>query len=52
VADRLLFGSDAPNTSFTVAEALAGLDRLGLGPEQRAAVTGGTARRLLADIAV
>ena len=50
VAGRLLFGSDAPNTGFRAAAALAGVDRLGLSPEQRRAVTGGTARRLVAEV--
>lgn len=51
VADRLLFGSDAPNTAIRAGDALRALDRLGLSPEQRAAVTGGTARRLTAAVA-
>lgn len=50
LADRLLFGSDAPNTGFSAAEALAGLDRLELG-DARAAVAGGTARRLVEEVA-
>jgi uncharacterized protein len=51
VADRLLFGSDAPNTAFEVSAALAAVDRLELPDHLHRAVTGGTARRLVADIA-
>ena len=47
LADRILFGSDAPNTGFTAGEALARLDALGLPPHARAAITGGTATRLV-----
>lgn len=47
LGDRLLFGSDAPNVGFTAGEGLARLDALDLPPAVRAAVTGGTARRLV-----
>jgi predicted TIM-barrel fold metal-dependent hydrolase len=48
----VLFGSDAPNTGFTAAEALAHLRRLGLDDETVAQITGGTARRLQEAIRV
>ena len=47
ISHKLLFGTDAPNTGITAAENLAHVDALGLNPEQRAAVTGGNARRLI-----
>ncbi len=50
LADRLLFGTDAPNTALTASEALAHLDSLGLGDEARAAVTGGNAVRLVMGV--
>jgi predicted TIM-barrel fold metal-dependent hydrolase len=48
VADRLLFGTDAPNTGISAADHLAAVRALPLGPDQIEAVTGGTARRLTA----
>lgn len=52
VAGKVLFGSDAPNTGLTVSELLAGLAGAdgGLTEADRAAITGGTARRLLSEI--
>lgn len=46
LADRLLLGSDAPNTPISSGETLAGVRALGLSPAAEAAITGGTARRL------
>lgn len=45
LADRLLFGSDAPNTGVAAGALLARLD--GLAPDARDAIRGGTARRLV-----
>jgi uncharacterized protein len=52
VAGKVLFGSDAPNTALTVSALLAGLAGAdgGLTEADRAAITGGTARRLLSEI--
>ncbi|HET9691255.1 MAG TPA: amidohydrolase family protein [Acidimicrobiales bacterium] len=50
VADRLLFGSDAPNTGFRVAAALAAVTATFPDPSERDAVLGGTARRLQAQL--
>jgi uncharacterized protein len=50
LAHRLLFGSDCPNTAVTVTENLDALDRLDPGPSALAAILGGNARRLQADI--
>ena len=50
LADKLLFGSDAPNTGLTVTELLAGLASPGLPEKAWAAVTGGTARRLISGV--
>jgi uncharacterized protein len=56
VAGKVLFGSDAPNTALTVSGLLAGLDGPagradgGLPAAARAAITGGTARRLLSEV--
>jgi predicted TIM-barrel fold metal-dependent hydrolase len=53
VPGKVLFGSDAPNTGLTVSGLLAGLAGQadgGLTAEARAAITGGTARRLLSDV--
>ena len=47
LADRFLFGSDAPNTGLAAGEALARLGALGLSAAARAAIVGGTARRLV-----
>ncbi|UDY35898.1 amidohydrolase family protein [Dermatobacter hominis] len=49
-ADRLLFGTDAPNTELTAARCRAHVDGFGLGPEALGAVLGGNARRLVADV--
>lgn len=46
--DRVLFGSDAPNTGVTIEEAIAHVRGLGLSPATEAAVLGGNATRLLA----
>jgi uncharacterized protein len=48
--DRFLFGSDAPNTPFTVGESLARVRALGLPREVEAAVLGGNAERLTAAV--
>jgi len=50
LAGKLLFGSDAPNTGLTVTQLLDGLDGSGLPAEAWAALTGGTARRLVGDV--
>jgi predicted TIM-barrel fold metal-dependent hydrolase len=50
LSGRVLFGSDAPNTGFTAAQALAHLDPLGVGSPAWSDITGGTARRLQAEI--
>jgi predicted TIM-barrel fold metal-dependent hydrolase len=50
LADRLLFGSDCPNTAVTVTEALDALDRLHPSPAALTAIRGGNARRLQAEI--
>ncbi len=47
---RFLFGSDAPNTPFTVGESLDRIRRLGLPPDVEAAVVGGNAERLSAGV--
>ena len=49
-SDRFLFGSDAPNTPFTVGESLARVRALGLPPDVEAAVLGGNAVRLSARV--
>lgn len=46
-ADRLLFGSDAPNVTIRAADHLAALCQLDLDPEQLASVLSGNARRLV-----
>ncbi len=52
VAGKVLFGSDAPNTGLTVSGLLAGLGGAdgGISAEARAAITGGTAQRLIAGV--
>ncbi|MDQ6840317.1 MAG: amidohydrolase family protein [Actinomycetota bacterium] len=50
VGDKVLFGSDAPNSFLTVTESLAWVDAMGLEPDVLTAVTGGNARRLQAEI--
>lgn len=47
--DRFLLGTDAPNTCLPASAVLDRLDDMGLPAEAWAAVTGGTARRLLGD---
>ncbi|ACZ00205.1 MULTISPECIES: amidohydrolase family protein [Thermomonospora] len=47
-ADRFLFGTDAPNVALTIESGMARLD--GLSPAARAAILGGNARRLLAEV--
>lgn len=49
-ADRLLFGSDAPNTGVTVPALVAAWHDRDVPPQVRDAVLGGTARRLMADV--
>ena len=50
LAGKLLFGSDAPNTGLTVTRLLEGLAGPDLPAEAWAALTGGTARRLIGDV--
>jgi predicted TIM-barrel fold metal-dependent hydrolase len=56
VAGKVLFGSDAPNTGLTVSALLAGLAEAeaeadgGLPAGAIAAITGGTARRLIGAV--
>ena len=45
--DRLLFGSDAPNTGVTIEQAVAHVRSLGLDGDAESAVLGGNAERLL-----
>lgn len=45
--DRLLFGSDAPNTGIPIPDAIAHVRRLGLSADAQAKVLGGNAQRLL-----
>ncbi len=52
LAGKLLFGSDAPNTGWTAARLLDRLAGAPLAEEARAAITGGTARRLLSEVRV
>ena len=47
ISDKLLFGTDAPNTGITATDCLTHVASLGLDAEQHAAVTGGNARRLV-----
>ncbi|MHB1137801.1 MAG: amidohydrolase family protein [Microthrixaceae bacterium] len=49
-ADRLLFGSDAPNTELTAARCRAHVESLGLERGALDAVLGGNARRLVAGV--
>ena len=44
--DRILFGSDTPNTGQSVSQLRDGLEQLDLNPEVLAAIMGGTAERL------
>lgn len=48
--DRILFGSDAPNTAISVTDHLAWLDSFGLPAGARDAITGRNARRLVAAV--
>lgn len=50
LADRLLLGSDAPNTPISCGATRAAIAGLGLSPAAEAAITGGTALRLQAAI--
>lgn len=47
VADRILLGSDAPNTTLPLADLLGWLDCLGLADDARAGIVGGNAARLV-----
>ena len=51
-ADRLLFGTDAPNTELTAATCRSHVESFGLAEEAAAAVLGGNARRLVADVRI
>ncbi|WP_108665457.1 amidohydrolase family protein [Euzebya rosea] len=48
--DRLLLGTDAPNTAVPARRVLDWLDDAGLSADARAAITGGNARRLVPDV--
>jgi predicted TIM-barrel fold metal-dependent hydrolase len=50
LANRLLFGSDTPNTPRTVTQNLEHVRSLGLEADAEAAVLGGNARRLIAAV--
>ncbi len=50
LADRLLLGSDAPNTPISSSSTRAAVRALGLSPAAEAAIVGGTARRLQAAV--
>jgi len=50
IGHKLLLGSDAPNTMLTASDCLDRVDALELSAAQRADVTGGTARRLIAAV--
>ncbi|HUY52640.1 MAG TPA: amidohydrolase family protein [Streptosporangiaceae bacterium] len=50
LADKLLFGSDAPNTGLTATQLLDGLAHPDVPGTARAAITGGTARRLIREV--
>ena len=50
LAGKVLFGSDAPNTGLTVTQLLDSLPGAELPPAAWAALTGGTARRLVGDV--
>lgn len=50
VADKLLFGTDAPNTGVRAAAHLAAVAALPLPRERLSAIVGGTARRLVAAV--
>jgi predicted TIM-barrel fold metal-dependent hydrolase len=52
LAGKVLFGSDAPNTGLTVTQLLDGLPGAELPPAAWAALTGGTARRLVGEVRV
>jgi predicted TIM-barrel fold metal-dependent hydrolase len=52
VAERVLFGSDCPNTAVPVGAALAAVDALDVAPEARLGIRGANARRLQAEILV
>lgn len=51
LAPKLMFGSDAPNTCLRAEAVAAWLDSLGLGDVALAAIRGGTAERLQAEVA-
>jgi len=50
VAHKLLFGSDAPNTGVAAGDTLRTIRSFPVTPEAVRAITGDTARRLLADV--
>ena len=47
LSHKLLFGTDAPNTTLSALACLAHIDSFGLTPAARAAITGGNATRLI-----
>lgn len=51
-ADRLLFGTDAPNTELTAGRCRQHVESFGLSPAALGAVLGGNARRLVAEVLV
>jgi predicted TIM-barrel fold metal-dependent hydrolase len=50
LAEKLLFGSDAPNTAVSAEQNLAHIRKFGLEEKALAAILGGTARRLLSEV--
>lgn len=50
LAEKLLFGSDAPNTALSAEQNLAHVRGFGLSERAQAAILGGTARRLLSEV--
>lgn len=50
LADKLLFGSDAPNTAVCAQQNLTHVRKFELGEAAQAAILGGTARRLLSEV--
>ncbi len=50
LAEKLLFGSDAPNTAVSAEQNLAHIHQFGLDEKAQAAILGATARRLLAEV--
>lgn len=51
LADRILFGSDAPNTAISVTQCLAWLSEMNLGDSAMTSILGANARRIIANVA-